>query len=123
MAAVAPALDPLEHPPEVDRALAGAKVILVSTVVVGHTHLAAAPEIHGVEEAVDALGNEMRMVDRERPAEVRRLDTTEVLTTLLEIVGEVTDLGVLRLPVEVLQEQVRARPLGVRRRALKALEA
>ena len=93
------------------------------SVAVGHAHLAAPSEIHRVEEAVDALGNEVRVIDRERPAEARRLDPAEVLPALLEIVGEIADLGVLRLPVEVLQEQPRAGPLGKRGGALEALDA
>jgi len=105
VAAVASALDTREHPPEVDRALTGAEVLLVSPVAVGHAHLAATAEIHGVEEAVDALGDQMRMVDRECPTEVGRLDATEVLAAFLEVVGEVADLGVLGLPVEVLQKE------------------
>src|SRR6266508_4690209 len=60
VAAVASALDTREHPAEVDRALAGAEVLLVSPVAVGHAHLAATAEIHGVEEAVDALGEDRK---------------------------------------------------------------
>src|SRR5439155_498807 len=80
---------------------------------VGHADLAATPEVHGVEEPVDALGDEVRVVHGERPAQARRLDAPEELAALLEVVGEVADLGVLRLPVEVLQEQPCARSLGV----------
>ena len=63
-------------------------------------------------------GNQVRVVHRERPAEARRLDPPEVLAAFFEVVGEVADLGVLRLPIEVLQEQAHARALGVRGRAL-----
>src|SRR4030095_2706463 len=93
VARVAAALDPGEHPLEVDRALARAQVLLVSAVAVGHPHLAAvpdvpralarAPDVHRVEEAVDPFGDEMRVVHRECPAEARRLDAAEVLAALL----------------------------------------
>src|SRR5262249_20097146 len=51
------------------------------------------------------------------------LDAPEVLTALLEVVGQVADLGVFGLAVEVLQQETRARALGVSGCALQALDA
>jgi hypothetical protein len=65
----------------------------------------------------------VRVIDGERPAERRRRDAAEVLATLVEVVGEVADLGVLRLAVEVLQQQAHARALGQLGGALQALDA
>src|SRR5262245_61724759 len=56
VAAIAAALDAREHPPEVDRALARTQVFFVAAVAVGQPYLAAATEIHRVEEPVDTFG-------------------------------------------------------------------
>src|SRR4249920_2459930 len=98
-------------------------MLFVASVAVGHAHLAAPPEIHRVQEAADTFGNEMRMVHGERPAEARRLNAAKVFATLLEVVGEVADLGMFRLSIEVLEQEARPGPLGERSRAVQALEA
>src|SRR5262249_45346574 len=111
------------HPREVDRAFARTQVFLVTPVAVSQAHLATPAEVHRIEEAIDALGDEMSVVDRERPAEARRLDAPEILTALLQVVSQVADLGVFGLAVEVLQQEARARALGVNGGALQALDA
>jgi hypothetical protein len=44
-------------------------MLLVVPAVVSHPHLAAASDADGIEEAADALRDQMRMIDSEGPPE------------------------------------------------------
>ena len=58
------------------------------------------------------FGNEMRMVDGEGPAQPRRFQAVEVILGFLDIVSEITHLGVGRLLVHVLEQDVDAQFFG-----------
>jgi len=76
-------------------------------------HLVAARQIHAGEEAFDTFRHEMRVVDREGPAQPRRFQRIEEVVALFEIVPKVMHLGVVRLPVHVLQQQREPDLLGM----------
>ena len=117
MPPIATPLEAPEHLGEIDGALAGLQVLLVVAAVVGQPHLAAAREADGIEEAPDALRDQVRMVDGEGPPERGRGDAAEVLAALLDAEREVAHLGMLRLAVQVFEEEAHAGPLGPLRRA------
>ena len=91
-------------------------------VAVGEPHLADPPEVERLHESLDALGNQVRVVGRERELEGGRGDVPVVLP-LLDRVREVMHLGVLRLLVEVLEQQQRLLLLGMGDDALEPLAA
>src|SRR5262249_45476328 len=99
------------------------EVLFPLAVAVGQPHFAAARDVHGVEEAVDALGDEVGVVHREGPAERGRGNAAEVLAALVQVVGEVADLRVLGLAVEVLEQQLYAGTPGPVGGSLEALDA
>src|ERR1700675_4740348 len=115
--AIATLLEAPEHLGEIDGALTGLQVLLVVAAVVGHPHFAAARETDGIEKAPDALRDQVRMVDGEGPPERGRGNAAEVLAALLDAEREVVHLGMLRLAVQVLEEEAHAGPLGPLRRA------
>src|SRR5678816_1074766 len=117
VAAITTPLEALEHLGEIDGALAGLQVLLVVTAVVGQPHLAAALEADGIEKAANALRDQVRVVDGEGPPERGRGDAAEVLAALVNAEREVAHLGMLRLAVQVFEEEAYARPLGPLRRA------
>src|SRR5262245_54638488 len=92
-------LDAPEHVDEVDRASARVHVELVEPVVVGKAHLLAAAHTHAIDEALDALRVIVRMIDRERPLEMRRWDLLEEVDGVLQRVRHVVHLGSLRLAI------------------------
>jgi hypothetical protein len=114
--AIATPLEAAEHLGEIDRALAGLQVLLVVAAVVGQPDLAAACDAEGIEEAPDALRDQVRVVDGEGPPERGRDDAAEVLAALLDAEREVVHLGMLRLAVQVFEEEAHAGPLGPLRR-------
>ncbi len=95
---------------------------LVLAGVVGEPHLADPLDAEGVQEPVDALGDEVGVVDGERPAKVVGPDLLEVRPALLHGVGQVVHLRARRLGVEILEEEPRAGSLGVRGQPGEPLE-
>ena len=67
MALEALALDAPEHVAEIEVAVARLQVHLVAVAeAIGEPHLAHRAHVERVDEAVDAVGHEMRVVGRER---------------------------------------------------------
>src|ERR671922_2267375 len=77
VAAVAARLDRGEHRGKVDRAFAGAQVLLVRAPAVGEAHLAAAAHVEPGDEGLDAVGLDVRVVHGEAPAERGRVEALE----------------------------------------------
>ena len=62
------------------------------------------------------------MVDGEGPTQVRRWDGVEVQAAFFHIMGEIVDLGVVRLEVQVFQKQHNALPFGIFHGSLQPLD-
>src|SRR5713226_5704099 len=102
MTAEAPALDPPEHVAEIEIPRAGLQMHLMAVAeAIGEPHFLDVGEVERIDKAGDPFGHEMGMVDGERQPERRRLDALEIMAPFLDRMGEVVNLGVLRLLVEV----------------------
>ena len=108
MPLVSRVLQATEHRREIDVAFTRDQVHFLITVVVGQAHLADTVDTEGVQEAIDAVRHQVGVVDGEGHAEVLRGDGIEVDPALFDRVGQVMYFGIVRLKVQVLQQQHRA---------------
>ena len=74
---------------------------------VGEAHLAAAFEIEARHELVDAVRVDVRVVHGKAPAERGRVEAVEVVLAFLDVVRKVVNFRLLRLGVEVLEQELR----------------
>ena len=81
--------------------------------VVGQPNLPDARHVQGIDEPVDSFGNQVGVVHREGPPEPVRPDGVEEVPALLNRVPQVVHLGVVRLPVQVLEEERHAAAFGI----------
>lgn len=91
MACKACLFDALEHIDEINRAGARMHVEFVFTVVIGDPHLVTPLHAHTVDEAGDANWVVMRMINREGPLQLGRLDLIKVPNRLFKIVRQLVN--------------------------------
>src|SRR4029077_3131852 len=89
---------------------------------IGQPHLLDPAHIDGIDKAGNPFGNEMRVIDGERQLECRRLDGIEIVAPLLDRMREVVNFRLIRLLIQVLEQNQRAVPLGMNDDPLQAIE-
>ena len=97
------ALDSSKHIDEVYCAGAGVHVNFVDAVVVSDAYFIAARHTHAVNETGNADWVIVRVVDRERPLEMRRVDLVEVPDSVVKVVRQIMDFGLFRLAVQIFE--------------------
>jgi len=108
------ALDPPEHVGEIDIARTRVQMDLVAvTKAIGEAHFFDPVDIEGVDKAGDPLRNEMCVIDGKRQFESRRSDRVEIIAPLLDRMREVVNLRLVRLLVQVFEQDQRTVPLGM----------
>ena len=92
-------------------------LLLPVTEAIGQAHFRHPFQRYGVQETLDTLGHEMRVIGGEGQGEGGGVNFLVIPAPFLKRVGEVVDLGVHRLLVQVLQQQADVLALRVRDRA------
>ena len=77
---------------------------LVVAGVVGQPHLANTFDTEGIDEAIDPFGHQVRVVGRERPAQLFGRNRIEILAGLFDRVGQVVNFGLFGFEVQVFEE-------------------
>ena len=91
--------------PEIYSAFADAQMLFHRAAAIGDAHLAAAAQIHLIEEADDADRKNVGMVDGKAPSQTLGMELPEIIVALFQVMAEILHLGVLRFRIHVLQKQ------------------